>query len=531
MSKITPSWDDIGNEIGGGTTWGKALAAPGIAFIILLSACFNYTNLSIARSLSRAKEVGIRKVAGATRFQVFMQYLTEAILVALFSLVLAGLLMVWMRSHTPFNDDWEFIPRLTFDVPLLLAFLLFSLFTGVLAGGLPAWVLAAFRPAGILRGVAGTKLFGSISLRKTLIIFQFTVSLVVIIFLWAFYSQFSLMAVADPGFRKDNILAISLQGADVRLLSEEVSRLSGVENISAVSANFGHHASGSVAVVQNKGDQGVHVNYYFTDPAILATLRLTLLVGNVMPVSTTTGQETFVMLNETAVKTLHFKSNEAAIGKGIWINDTTRLQVSGVVKDFHYENVGIPIRPLALRSGMDHYNYLDVSVRAANKAQFMQQVQEVWKKLQPSQPFSYYWLNEELHRMYTQRSTITFLGFLAFISVFIACLGLLALVTYSVETRRKELGIRKVMGAGTGVLALLLSKGFLQLLLIAAAIAIPVGYLLGVLFLQNFVYRINFGISNALLCALLLLCVALAAIVPQVLRASLSNPVKALRTE
>src|SRR5690606_37908094 len=170
-------------------------------------------------------------------------------------------------------------------------------------------------------------------------------------------------------------------------------------------------------------------------------------------------------------------------------------------------------------------------VSAGSKAQCLQQVQDIWKKVQPSQPFTAYWLDEELHSRYAQRSTITAMGYLAFISVFIAALGLLALVTYSVETRRKELGIRKVMGAGAGMLALLLTRGFLKLLAVAAAIAVPVGYLLGALFLQNFAYRASFGIGNALLCTLLLWGIALVAIVPQVLRASLSNPAKALRTE
>src|SRR5690606_37755657 len=153
VSRITPSFGDVANEMHGATTWGKALTVPGIAFIILLSACFNYTNLSIARSLSRAKEVGIRKTAGAMRYQVFLQYVTEAVIVSLLSLVLSVCILLWMRDSGAFNADWEFIPRLSADMPLLLLLVLFGLLTGVLAGGLPAWVLASFKPAGILRGI------------------------------------------------------------------------------------------------------------------------------------------------------------------------------------------------------------------------------------------------------------------------------------------------------------------------------------------------------------------------------------------
>ncbi|GAA0532915.1 ABC transporter permease [Chitinophaga japonensis] len=528
VSRITPSFGDVANEMHGATTWGKALAVPGIAFIILLSACFNYTNLSIARSLSRAKEVGIRRTAGAMRYQIFMQYVTEAVIVSLLSLVLSVLILLWMRDSAAFNADWEFVPRLSVDMPLLLALLFFGLFTGVLAGGLPAWVMASFRPAGILRGMVQAKLWGGVHLRKSLIVFQFATSLIIIIFLWAFYRQFSHMSAADPGFRKEQVLAVSLQGADPELLAGEISRLSGVESIAPVSGSFGHRATGSAAVVQHKGDQPVHFNYYYTGPDILFTMQLTLLAGR--PLAEEREQASSVLLNETAVKALNFKSNEAAIGESIWINDSSRLQVSGVVKDFHYESMAVPVRPLVLRTGKAYYSYLDVSIRG-NKAQCLQQVQDIWKKVQPSQPFTAYWLDEEMHSRYAQRSAITAMGYLSFISVFIAALGLLALVTYSVETRRKELGIRKVMGAGVGLLALLLTRGFLKLLMIAAAIAVPAGYLLGALFLQNFAYRAPFGIGNALLCTLLLWAVALVAIVPQVLRAALSNPIKALRTE
>jgi len=529
VSRITPSFGDVANEMPGATTWGKALTVPGIAFIILLSACFNYTNLSIARSLSRAKDVGIRKTAGATRYQVFMQYVTEAVLVSLLSLVMSVFILLWMRDSTAFNADWEFIPRFSADMPLLLALLLLGLCTGILAGGLPAWVLASFRPASILRGITQTKLWGGVSLRKSLIVFQFAISLIIIIFLWAFYRQFSHMSAADPGFRKEQVLAVSLLGANQEVLLEEISRLSGVEGIVPVSGSFGHWATGSAAAVLHKGDQPVHINYYYTGPGILSVMQLTLLAGR--PLGEEKQGVLPVLLNETAVKALRFKSNEAAIGQSIWMNDTTRMEVSGIVKDFHYESMGVPIRPLALRAGKAHYSYLNISMRPGDRAQCLQQVQEIWKKVQPSQPFTAYWLDEALHSRYAQRSTITAMGYLAFISVFIAALGLLALVTYTVETRRKELGIRKVMGAGAGILVLLLTRGFLKLLLIAAAIAVPVGYLLGILFLQNFAYRAGFGIGNALLCALLLWGVALTAIVPQALRAALSNPVKALRTE
>lgn len=528
VSSITPAWDDLYNESGAGSTWGKMWAEIGVAFIILLSASFNFTNLSIARALTRAKEVGVRKVAGATRYQIFTQYLVEAVLVALLALVMAAWLLICSSRYTTLGIEWGNLTRAATDISLLLYVLLFTLFTGILAGGLPAWVLASFKPAGIMKGLTNVRLFGSVNLRKGLVIFQFTLSLVVVIFLWAFYRQFSYMDAADTGFRKDNILSVSLQGADVQLLTDELSRLSGVESITAVSDNFGHSPSGVTGTVVNKNDNPIDINYYFAEPDILAAMGLTLVAGNQIPAHTAV-QDTYVMLNEKAVKALSFKSNEAAINKNIWLNDSSRPQIRGVLKDFHFQNMGRDIAPMMLRFGPgNRYNYLNLHVQTGNKEQLIAQVQEVWKKVSPSRSFSYYWLNQYLTK---GPGEVSSLGYLAFICVTIASLGLLALVVYTIETRRRELGIRKVMGADIVRLTMLLLKGFLKLLLIAGCIAIPIGYFAGVLFLQNFAYRVSFGIGSAFVCALLLLCIALLVMLPQILRAAFSNPVKALRSE
>jgi putative ABC transport system permease protein len=237
------------------------------------------------------------------------------------------------------------------------------------------------------------------------------------------------------------------------------------------------------------------------------------------------------LLNETAVAALRFKNNADAVGNFIWTNDSLQLQVMGVVKDFFYAGAGRSIRPMALRQKDGAYNVLNIKTAAADKENILAQVQEAWKKTYPGRPFAYSWLDKELRELNSQTASISLLGFLAFMTVAIACLGLLGLVIYTVETKRKEISIRKVIGAGVQQLMLLLSKGFIRLLLIAGFIAMPVGYVLSFIFLQGFANRIQLGIGWLLFCFGFMLLIGLVTILSQTYRASAVNPVESLKTE
>lgn len=527
LTGITPSWDDIYNDIGGGSGWPKLLGALGVGLIILVSACFNYTNLSIARSLTRAREVGIRKVSGATRSQLFAQYILEAVLISLLALGLSYLLLVLFRRSGIFNVDYENIPELVLTWKVLLVFLGFSLFTGLLAGTLPAWILSSFKPAEVLKSMPSWKVFGKINLRKSLIVFQLSLSLVVIIFLFAFYRQFHFMATTDPGFNAENILSIQLQGNKEQLLKQELAALSGTTAVSAASGNLGLHRGDRMTLSVSKEKGSAEMNYYNVDSAFLPMMGLKLVAG-----SNFGGQQALpqLLLNEQAVLNLGFLSPEAAVDKLLWLNDTVQAQVRGVVRDFHYEQLGRAIAPLAFRTEPGNYSLVNVKVHA-DKEKFLQQVKAGWEKLYPGQPLQTSWLQETLYRRNAKWGDISFLGYLALMTVVIAVLGLLALVIYATALRRKEIGVRKVMGAGVGSLVILLSRGFLRLLLIAGCIALPIGYLLSNLFLQNFPLRISFGIGSLVLCFGLLLLIGLMAIISQTWRAALMNPTRSLKND
>lgn len=524
LNRITPTWDDVYNNFHRSTTWGKMMAAAGIAFIILLSACFNYTNLSIARSLTRAKEVGIRKVSGATRLQVFAQYIMEAVLVSLLSLLMA-LLLVELNKRFHLLD---IMPDVVVDWRIYAAFLAFSLFTGLLAGSLPAWILSSFNPVQVLKNIPSFRLFGRMSLRRGLLVFQLSLSLVLTVFLFAFYRQFTYMADADPGYDAQLVLSVQLQGNREHLLAQEVAALSSVESVAATSRNPGRFNGDRMPLRVSKDNEPVELSYFHVDAHYVPQMGLKMLAGNNFLPHSSSPQ---LIVNEKAAASLGFATPFDAVGQRVWINDSSQAQITGVLKDFHFENMGAAIAPVVFRADTANFQLLNIKVKAGAKAQAQRQVSAIWNRLYPDQPVQTYWLGEKVHEDNAQVSSITSLGFLAMMTIVIAMLGLLAMVIYTTALRRKEISVRKVMGAGVPGLVLLLSRGFMKLILIAGCIALPLGYLASDLFLRNFALRTPFGAGSVLLCFLALVLITLLTIVSQTWKAALVNPADNLRSE
>lgn len=520
LGNITPAWEETYNNMHNGGTWAKHMGALGIMLIILISACFNYTNLSIARSLTRAKEIGIRKVSGATRKQIFAQYIFEAISISLFALGIAYLLLLLSVQFNLFNDGYENIHAVNASWQLIAVFVGFGIFTGLMAGSLPAWLLSAFNPVQVLKSMPSFRIFGRMNLRKSLLIFQFAISLVITIFLTAFYQQFQFMADADPGFKTKNVVSVQLQGNKETLLAQELSAISGVEAVAATSDNFGRFNGGRLRLTVSKDKQNMQVNYYSADTAFISMMGLSFVAGNNF---TSQGQ---IIINEKAAQNLG-----ATAGQMIWLDDSIQVQVAGIVKDFHYENMGKMITPLAFRSSPENYNVLDLKVSTDNQEALNKQITAVWNKLYPGQPLQITWLEEAMRKGNRNWNDVSFLGFLAIMTIIIAAMGLLALVIYNIAVRRKEIGVRKVLGASIQSIVIVLSKGFLKLILISACIALPIGYVVSLLFLQNFAMRISFGPGSLLLCLGMLLLVGLITIVSQTWSAARMNPVKTLRND
>jgi putative ABC transport system permease protein len=352
-----------------------------------------------------------------------------------------------------------------------------------------------------------------------------------IIFLFAFYKQFSFLAKLDPGYKTANVLVVPLDGIDENIMAQKILGVTGVRDVAATSANFTKRFNGLRApfwITHNK--EAVNLQYYYADQKFIPSLNFSFVAGGNFP-SETVGAERYIVLNESAAQALGFKNPEMAIGQKLWIDDSSRVEITGVLKDFRYEGAGQPIEPLAFRNKQNAYSYLYINTNGANSNRLTTDLKNICSELQPSQPPGFFWLDEELDKSNSQTATISLLGFLAFIALSIASLGLLGLVVYTVEVKRKEISIRKIVGADKKQLIQMLSRGFVRLLLIAGLIAMPIGFILGKMFLQNFAMRASFGVLQLLACFMLMFCIGLFTVISQTYKAAMANPVKSLRTE
>lgn len=529
LSNITPGARDLYHETSRGNSWSKLLTEVAIALIILVSACFNYTNLSIARALTRGKEVGIRKLSGARRWQIFAQYITESLLIAFGALCVSQVFLAFILEYQPFNSGYEMVPAITIDAPVVIVFIAFTFFAGIIAGAIPAWILSSFKPVKVLRSMWSENIMGGISLRKGLMVFQFSLSLVVLIFLTAFYKQFQFMGSADAGFAKANILVVPFKGNHL-VLDAAVSQISGVERIAHTSAHFGGRPTGRISLYSNESLlEYQQISYYNTDASLIEMMQLDLVAGENF--SHAMADERFVLINERAAVVLGHPMPADAVGTQYYLEDSTTVTVKGVIKDFYHRSVGNPLEPLVFRDRPSGFAEALVAISPAAHGEVKARIESAWKDLYPDQSPAIQWLDEKIADMHNPTADISLLGFLAFITVTVATMGLLGLVIYTVETKRKEISIRKIVGASVVQIMVLLSSGYMRLLIIAGAIAVPLGYALSTYFLMAFANRTAFGMGSLAFGFLLLMTIGLITISSQTFYAARQNPSQNLRSE
>ncbi|MCP9765913.1 ABC transporter permease [Lacihabitans soyangensis] len=533
LNKITPS-NPIGNETHVSVPEIVLLVLGVLCLIVMLSACLNYTNLSVARSLNRAKEVGIRKVSGATRKQIFGQFIAESVLISMVSLVFSILilfLLQYLFSGLVVNKYLH----ITFEhtVPLYLTFVGFSLGVGLIAGMLPSLYISAFNPIQILKNFSGTKMFKRLTLRKALLVMQFSVSLIFIISTTLIYLQTDHIFNFDYGFNKDNVINVTLYKQDnYKRFAQEISTN---KNIIAVSACAYSPASGTqnttiIKKTENLKDS-LRANYFDIDAKSVDVWDLKLLAGKNLPEIPSLTGESYILVNEKLVDNFKFGSASQAIGQKILV-DGNNVEIVGVVKDFQFLNVMRAIEPLMLRNRQSQLNFASVRVTGTNQQETVKFLEEAWKKVNPTTKFQYAFLDQELLLVHTMFSNIAnVLGFIAFLAVFISCLGLLGMATYTAETRRKEMGIRKVLGSGVFQIILLLSKNYVYMIGIAVLIATPLAYFINNLWLEFFVSRVSISPAVLLLGISILLTISLLTVLSQAWRAAKLNPVESLKAE
>lgn len=529
----------------GNITYVRALTL--IAGFILLIACFNFINLATAKSLQRAREVGIRKTIGAFKRQLIFQFIGETTLLAFISMLLSTLLALlflhWLNSFTGKN-----IPASLFADPITISLLIvLAAGVGLLAGFYPALVLSGFKPVNVLKGsVTGAKDPGRTPwLRHTLVVIQFSLSALLIIGAIGVFSQVSYLHHKDLGFDKEQILFFPMRGDNMfhnqEAFKNDLLKASGVSSVSIGYGFPGDAVAGDEILVPHNGQQQERsATQLMVDYDYIKTLGLQLAAGRNFSHAMGTDKDHAWIINETAVKELGFGTPQKALGQTLYWHpwgaknkDSLKTgQVIGVVKDFNYKSLYDKVEVAILQIFPDAAWKVAVKINTANAAQTLGQVRNTWNRYCPEFPLEYKFLDENFERMYNAEDKLkSLLGIFTVIAIFVGCLGLFGLAAYGAERRKKEIGIRKVLGATTQGVVLLLSKDFIRLVILSLLIASPVAWYFMNQWLQNFAYRIDIGWWMFAVAAVTVVGIALATVSFQAIRAALANPVKSLRTE
>lgn len=505
-----------------------------LCLVVMLSACLNYTNLSIARLLTRTKEVGIRKVAGATRKQIFVQFILEAVLVSLFSLLFSLVLLIGVQHL--FTGLWlnEVLGiTFTYTPGIFLTFLGFSLVVGFVAGLLPAIYISLFNPIAMLRGREGVRVMKRLTLWKVLLVTQLCVSLIFIISTTLIYLQGNRVMSLEYGFNKDNVV-------DIKLIKTEnydryAQAISTNNHVRAIAACAFPPATGinNQERIHRADDptDSLQANYIDVNAAALDVWGLQLVAGKNFPIVGDDSLDHAVLINEKMAADLHYASPRQAVGQHLILAGRDAA-IIGVVRNFQFLDVSRAMEPLMLRNRKKEFAYITVRLQGGDPMGTVAFLQNTWKKVNPSSRFEYTFLDQELLITHVVISNIAgILGMLALLAVIISCLGLLGIATYTAETRRKEITLRKVLGSSVSQVIFLLSRGFLIMQGIAVVISVPIAYFLNNLWLRFFVSRVQITPLILLGNILLLTAICMLIVFSQAWRVSTVSLSKSLRTE
>lgn len=505
-----------------------------IAVIILSLACINYMNLSVAQYSGRAREVGMRKVIGAYRFQLVKQFLGESILTSFIALPLGIGILALIIPH--FN-------RLTFtrldlnmflSMQFLTGLLVIALFVGMISGSYPAFFSAGLKPVKALWGDLKSSKKGRY-FRNLLLIFQFSVSVILIISTLVVTKQMRFIRNKDIGINKDHVINITLFSGEsrrnVKILKEELLKNPNILNASASTFSpLGGGGNNSANWEGKTDDNDVYVRWYFADYDFLDTYQIDLVEGRYFSEEFTSDRKSAYILNESAMRLFgwdsgvgkRFDIQSAAMGEGT---------VIGVIKDFNFKSLHHRIGPMTITLTTTASTF-SVRLNQENIPQTISYIKEVWKKIVPDEPLDYSFLDEDYDRMYSTENNIKrMFNYSTFLAVFIASMGLLGIASFSISIRTKEIGIRKVLGASLSNIIRLLSKEFVKLVVVANIVAWPLAYYFMKNWLQSFEYRISMTAWIFLIATSLVLIISFITISYHSVKAACANPVNSLKYE
>lgn len=505
-----------------------------IGLLIIVMACINFVNLSTAQAVGRSREVGVRKVLGGNRVQLFWQMMGETAIIVLIAvllaLFLAKLVLPYLKNFVSIDET---PPLFTSQSILFLAGA--ALVTTVLSGLYPSLILSGFKPALALKNKITSANIGGISIRRGLVIVQFAISQVLVIGTIVAITQMSYVKNADLGFNKEALLVLNGKSDSVMISRQQsfkraLQQLPGVQAVSWCSdVPSSHNNNSGNFSFDHKEDEPFSVYHKYGDVDYFNTFGLQLIAGRGFRKSDTTEE---VVINETLAHKLGFKKPEDILGKQMRIGGEAWKPIVGVVKDFQNNTLRDVPKPTQIASRAQYYEQTAIKLHTSNLVATQKAVQDTWEKYFPEYAYDSFFVDERINNYYQQEEQLSSLyRIFAVLAILISCLGLYGLVSFMAVQKTKEVGIRKVLGASIGNIVYLFSKEFTILISIAFIIAVPVGYFLMKQWLQEFAYRIDIGIWIFLLAIIISLIIAWITVGYKALRAALANPVKSLRSE
>jgi putative ABC transport system permease protein len=527
LTDITPG-PELEDQLGAQWSYLSFGIAGALALLILLPACFNYTNISIARAIKRSKEIGLRKTMGGERQHIFFQFVMETVVVMLVSLVGGCLIFFVIRSE--FRSMLVHAAALDLSLTLerVVWFLVFAIVTGVVAGAVPALHFSRLNPIEAIRNAATNKTLSGHRIRRGLIVFQFALCLTFILSLIIFTRQYRYAMNFDLGFHRENIMDVELQQVQPEHFRTEFSQLSPVQAVSMSSSIMGHGVPGTWASLEGRGDSA-QTFFMYIDEAFLNNMKVPLLAGRSFgsdePIDHT------VIVNESFLKRFGFKGPSEVLGERVMIDDAP-AEIIGVIRDFHYWQLHAPVAPFLFRYNPDKLRIANLKLSSTDIQATLLELERSWRKVSNGRPFVANFLDDETAGAFSNYiSLLKIFGFLGLLAISISCLGLLGMVVFTAESKIKEVGIRKVMGATLWSITFLLSRGYLKLMTIASLFAIPIAFLLDKILGGMEHYRVSITPLDILLGLAIMFMLGVGTMASQTLRAASANPAETLKYE
>jgi putative ABC transport system permease protein len=531
---ITPG-PIMNNSIGPQLPWIFVYFLGGLSLVILLTSCFNFTNLSIARSLTRAREIGVRKVTGAARWQIFTQFLSESVIVALVALAMAGALMFFLK---PMILQLSFARIFRWDLQANYVvygiFFLFAVLVGIIAGFFPAVVLSGFQPVAVLKNLSNVKLFSRMGLRKVLLVSQFTLSLFFILTVVVMHNQLKLFVSQDHGFNMESNIVVRLNNTSTQALKTELLKHSNIIAASGASHVPAAGTANSNGFKKALTDvEAINFSHFTVDEDYLKNMELALVAGKFFEPENGEANKKFMVINQKGVEKLQYASALDAIGEELIHDyDSSRRTIIGVVTDYNHRDLTTAIGPMALMYGPEQLSVLQVRFTGTHQ-NAAKTIEKAWALVNPGLKIDYKEVKTEINQFYeiVFGDIVKILGVISFLAILISCLGLLGMATYTTETRIKEISIRKILGSSSAALVLLLSKGFLSMLALAILIGVPAAYFINNLWLQEMAYHTSVDLPVIGIGIFVLLLFGVLTIGSQTIRATFVKPVDNLKSE